>query len=129
MSKKANRQIEVSVEQAATPVCAGKPLIDIRTPLERNMGVPRGAIAMTAGEVLSKYSGAGENEMQEAYILCAEGVRSLTLVQQLRSRGLNGFFTVAGGFRAWTEAGLPTGSTQVLKQPGAARWWIFQHLS
>ena len=122
MSKKADRQIAVSVEEAAGLVCPVKPLIDIRTSLERKMGVPRGAIAMTADEVLSKYPSTGEKAEQVAYILCAEGVRSLTLVQQLRSRGLNGFFTVAGGFKAWTQAGLPTGYPRGLSAEQADRY-------
>jgi molybdopterin/thiamine biosynthesis adenylyltransferase/rhodanese-related sulfurtransferase len=122
MSKKAVRQIEVSVEEAARLVCPVKPLIDIRTPLEMKMGVPSGAIPMTADEVWSKYSSTGEKAAQGAYILCAVGVRSLTLVQRLRSRGLNGFFNVAGGFRAWTEAGLPTGYPRGLSAEQADRY-------
>jgi len=122
MRKKANRQFKVSVEEAARLSCPVKPLIDIRTPLERNRGVPSDAIAMTADEVLSKYSSSGEKAAQGAYILCAEGVRSSTLVQQLRSRGLTGFFNVAGGFQAWTEADLPTVYPQGLSAEQADRY-------
>lgn len=122
MSKETDRNIEVSVEEAARLFCAVKPLIDIRTALEMKMGVPAGATAMTADEVLSKYSGSGEKAGQGAYILCAVGVSSLTLVQQLRSRGLNGFYNVAGGFHAWTEAGLPTGYPRGLSAEQADRY-------
>ncbi len=122
MSDKTDSKIEVSVEDAARLSCPVKPLIDIRSPLEMKRGVPSGAVAMTADEVLSKYPGAGENTVQGAYVLCAEGVRSLTLVQQLRSRGLNDFFNVAGGFRAWTEAGLPTVYPQGLSAEQADRY-------
>ncbi len=122
MSKDTDRKIEVPVEEAARLACPVTPLIDIRTPLEMKMGVPRGAIAMTADEVLSKYSGSGEKAVQGAYILCAVGVSSLTLVKQLRSRGLNGFFNVAGGFQAWTKAGLPTGYPQGLSAEQADRY-------
>ena len=122
MSKKTNRQLKVSVEEVARLSCSVKPLIDIRTTREMKIGVPLGAIAMTADEVLSKYSSTGENAVQGAYILCAEGVRSLALVQQLRSRGLNDFFNVAGGFRAWTEAGLPTVYPQGLSAEQADRY-------
>ena len=122
MSKQTDRQIEVTVEEAARLACPVNPLIDIRTPLERKMGVPTGAIAMTADEVLSKYSGAGKKAGQGAYILCAVGVSSLTLVKQLRSQGLKGFFNVAGGFRAWTEAGLPTGYPRGLSAEQADRY-------
>ncbi len=122
MNEKADRKIEVSVAEAARLVCPSNPLIDIRTPREMKVGVPTGAIAMTADEVLSKYSGSGHPTGQGGYILCAAGVRSLVLVRQLRSRGLNGFFNVAGGFRAWTEAGLPTGYPQGLNAAQADRY-------
>jgi len=122
MSKKTDRQIEVTAPEAARLACSVTPLFDIRTPLEMNRGTPFGAVAMTGDEVLSKYSSAGENTVQGAYILCAEGVRSLALVQQLRSRGLNGFFNVAGGFQAWTEAGLPTVYPQGLSAEQADRY-------
>ncbi len=122
MSNETDWKIEVSVEEAARLACPAKPLIDIRTSLEMKMGVPRGATAMTADEVLSKYAGGSEQAGQGAYILCAVGVSSLTLVKQLRSRGLNGFFNVTGGFRAWTEAGLPTGFPQGLNAEQADRY-------
>jgi molybdopterin/thiamine biosynthesis adenylyltransferase/rhodanese-related sulfurtransferase len=122
MSNETDWKIEVSVEDAARLVCSVHPLIDIRTPLEMKMGVPRGAITMTAEEVLAKYAGGGEQAGQGAYILCAVGVSSLTLVKQLRSRGLNGFFNVTGGFRAWTEAGLPTGYPQGMSAEQADRY-------
>jgi molybdopterin/thiamine biosynthesis adenylyltransferase/rhodanese-related sulfurtransferase len=122
MSKGTDRKIEVSVVEAARLFCPVNPLIDIRTPLEMKMGVPSGAIAMTADEVLLKFSGSDESAAQGAYILCAVGVRSLTLVKQLRSRGLNGFFNVAGGFRAWTKAGLPTGYPRGLNAEQADRY-------
>ena len=122
MNSKANRQFEIPARQAAGLVCAVKPLIDIRTPLEMKVGVPSGAISMNADEVLSKYIGTGEKAEQGAYIICAAGVRSSALVQQLRSRGLDGFFSVAGGFKAWTEAGLPTGYPQGLSAEQADRY-------
>jgi len=122
VNKKADRKIEVTVEEAAGLACPVKPLIDIRTSREMNMGVPAGAIAMTADEVLLKYANSGEEEEQGGYILCARGVRSLTLVKQLQNRGLNGFFNVTGGFQAWVEAGLETGYPQGLSAAQADRY-------
>lgn len=122
MSKGTNGQIEVSAEEAARLAGPVKPLIDIRTVPEMKMGVPAGAVAMTADEVLSKYAGSGKNTEQGAYILCAGGVRSLALVRKLRSEGLHSFFNVAGGFRAWTEAGLPGGYPEGLNAEQADRY-------
>lgn len=122
MSRKTDPLVDVTVEEAARLACPLKPLIDIRTPLEMKMGVPRGAVAMTADDVLSNYTRSDDKEGQGAYILCAMGVRSLALVQQLRSLGLNGFFNVAGGFQAWTEAGLPVGYPAGLSAAQAERY-------
>jgi molybdopterin/thiamine biosynthesis adenylyltransferase/rhodanese-related sulfurtransferase len=122
MTEKADRAMEVSVEKSARLACPVTPLIDIRTPLEMHLGVPRGAIAMTADEVLSSFAADGGVKEQGAYILCAEGVRSLSLVKQLQGRGLEGFYSVAGGFQAWTNAGLPVGYPRGLNAAQADRY-------
>ena len=73
--------------------CPVKPLIDIRTAQEMKMGVPSGAIPMTADEVLSKYlRRSSEGPEQGAYILCAVGVRSLSLVRPTPEPGPGWFF-------------------------------------
>jgi len=107
VTKRKDGKYEVTVEEAAALICSGKPLIDIRTPREMNTGVPSGALAMTADEVLLRSSGTDDKAIPGAYILCAEGIRSRKLVQQLRRLGHSDFFNVTGGFRAWSEAGLP----------------------
>lgn len=122
MSKKKSRQYEVSVEDAANLFCPEKPLIDIRTSREMQTGVPSGAIAMSADEVLSSSSDTNENAIKGAYILCAVGVRSMALVQQLRNQGRGEFFNVTGGFRAWMEAELPSAYPQGLSAEQADRY-------
>ena len=114
--------MEVTVEESARLACPVKPLIDIRTPLEMQLGVPRGATAMTVDEVLHTFAADGGAKEQGAYILCAEGVRSLTLVKQLKGRGLEGFLSVKGGFQAWSEAGLPVGYPRGLSAEQANRY-------
>jgi len=122
MTKKPDSALEVTVDESARLACPVRPLIDIRTPLEMQLGVPRGAIAMTVDEVLATFSADGGAKEQGAYILCAEGVRSLTLVKQLKGQGLEGFLSVAGGFQAWTEAGLPVGYPRGLNAAQADRY-------
>jgi molybdopterin/thiamine biosynthesis adenylyltransferase len=56
------------------------------------------------------------------YILCAEGVRSRKLVEQLRAGGMDSYFSVAGGFSAWTQAGLPTDYPDGLDASQAERY-------
>ncbi len=122
MSKKEDSKCEVLAEDAARFVCPAKPLIDIRAPREEKTGAPSGAISMSADEVLSRYSSKDDKETRGAYIICAAGVRSLALVQELRRMGLNNFFSVSGGFMAWTEAGLPTEYPQGLSAEQADRY-------
>jgi len=102
--------------------CPVRPLIDIRSLLERQVGVPRGAISLSTEELLDKLQADGGQEEAGGYILCAEGVRSLTLVEQLADQGVNGFFSVAGGFQAWVNAGLPAGYPQGLNAAQADRY-------
>ena len=111
--------VELPVHEAAALVCPDRPLIDIRSALERQTGVPSGAISIDAEAFLR--SGPGEAPAS-GFILCAEGVRSRQLVEQLRERGIDTFFSVAGGFRAWTQAGLPTGYPQGLDAVQAERY-------
>ena len=98
--------IEVSVHEAAAAASPEMPLIDIRSSLQQRVGVPEGAVSMSAEDVLGRLQ---ERELQPwsgAYVLCAQGVRSRELVQQLSDLGISSAFSVAGGYRAWTEAGL-----------------------
>ncbi|MGH9275327.1 MAG: rhodanese-like domain-containing protein, partial [Acidimicrobiales bacterium] len=43
------------------------------------------------------------------YVICATGVRSAKAVQHYRAQGIDAV-NVAGGTRAWIDAGLPTDS-------------------
>ena len=102
--------------------CPLKPLFDIRTLPERQVGTPRGAINLSAEELQDEiYSDSGRKEAG-GYILCAEGVRSLALVKRLADLGINGFFSVTGGFKAWLDAGLPTGYPQGLNATQVDRY-------
>jgi molybdopterin/thiamine biosynthesis adenylyltransferase/rhodanese-related sulfurtransferase len=99
--------IETPVEEAGTGSCPDRPLIDIRTPAERQLGLLGGAISMSAEELLLRCRenrGAG---FEGGFVICAEGVRSRAAVLRLREEGFTGFSNVTGGFRAWVGAGLP----------------------
>jgi molybdopterin/thiamine biosynthesis adenylyltransferase/rhodanese-related sulfurtransferase len=94
-------------EEAARAVCPDRPLIDIRTTQERQLGVPGGASLMAADDLLDQCSREPRTASRGGFVICAEGVRSKSVVLQLRKLGYAGFSSVAGGVRAWAAAGLP----------------------
>ncbi|MBT8052715.1 MAG: molybdopterin-synthase adenylyltransferase MoeB [Xanthomonadales bacterium] len=108
MSKQRETDIEIPVRDAAKSACPSRPLIDIRTPEERQLGIPVGSIRMSAGEVLQCCRDDDRFAARGAFIFCSEGVRSKTTVLQLRRAGFTGFTSVTGGFNAWKSSGLPT---------------------
>lgn len=99
--------VEIQAEEAGALVCPQRPLIDIRTAEERQLGAPTGAQAMNPGELLDRCRNGAGLENPVGFIMCAEGVRSRETVLQLRKLGFEGFSSVAGGFRSWVDAGLP----------------------
>ena len=48
----------------------------------------------------------------ELIVVCQEGFASSLAASSLRQLGITGSGDLAGGFRAWHEAGLPTSTTQ-----------------
>lgn len=98
---------EISVTQASENACPEHPVIDIRKPHERASGTPVGALFIEAEQLLVKCIEDKRFARAGGAVLCAEGIRSLKLVDDLHRRGFNQFSSVAGGMLAWLAAGLP----------------------
>jgi sulfur-carrier protein adenylyltransferase/sulfurtransferase len=113
---------EVTVAEAHRTACAERPILDIRTTGERRAGGPAGAIELSENAVIEAcladpaFAGRGGD------ILCAEGVRSLALVERLRSMGYDRFRSVRGGMIAWLETGLPIDAGMALGDDQAERY-------
>ena len=99
--------VETVAREAAAMICADRPLIDIRSARERELGVPDGAVTMSLESLLEQCLDKGQQGFAAGYVICAEGVRSLKAVNRLRDSGLDRFSSVSGGFKAWRDAGLP----------------------
>lgn len=99
--------LEISASEACDKACPAQPLIDIRSDRERQAGVPAGAIPMTPDAVLEQAESSSTETDNHRYVICAEGVRSLDLVDRLHRMGHSAYRSVAGGFLAWQAAGLP----------------------
>lgn len=113
---------ETPAEEAGRQFCPTQPLFDIRTPEERQLGIPTGAVSISAADLVQQCR---ENEGfrdHGGYLICAEGVRSREAVVLLRSLGFHGFSSVAGGFRAWVSAQLPVGYPAGLNEKQVERY-------
>jgi molybdopterin-guanine dinucleotide biosynthesis protein A/rhodanese-related sulfurtransferase len=96
---------EIDIATLATLREQGVPLIDVREDHEYLDAHVPGARHIPLGEVADR---AGEVPMDgTVYVICAAGVRSARAVEHYRSLGLDAV-NVAGGTKAWIDAGLPT---------------------
>ena len=100
---------EVSIDELAEALEAGKPVYDVREKDEFVRGHVPGVRLLPMSEI--------EQRVQEIptegtiYFVCAVGARSGKVAEALRQQGLDAV-NVAGGTKAWMEAGrrLVTGS-------------------
>jgi molybdopterin/thiamine biosynthesis adenylyltransferase/rhodanese-related sulfurtransferase len=99
--------LETLPQQAQVLQCEDMPLLDIRSEQERLVGTARCAVACSSDEIVARARSRGANRLSGGYVMCAAGVRSRSLVARLREEGFDRFYSVAGGFNAWREQGLP----------------------
>ena len=121
MNEQHDLSVETPVEDAGNAFCLARPLIDIRTKEERQLGIPTGAISMSAEDLLQQCARNGAG-ITGGFVICAEGIRSKTAVLKLKEEGFDGFRSVSGGFRAWLNAGLPVGYPAGLNAGQADRY-------
>ena len=122
MAERVLKPEEAEPREACLEASDNRPLIDIRSARERLAGVPEGSVALDPEDLLSASAGSRNGSIQSGFILCAEGARSLELVRRLREQGRSGFSSVAGGFFAWRDAGLPVSNTTGLSDRDAQRY-------
>jgi rhodanese-related sulfurtransferase len=98
---------EVDVHQLATLREAGAAVLDVRNPDEwQSVRVP-GVQLIPLGELPEQVDAVPSSA--PLYVICAVGGRSAKAAEFLRSTGIDAV-NVAGGTRAWVEAGYPTES-------------------
>ena len=98
---------EVQPEEAARERESGVRIVDVREQSEWDAGhipgahlIPLGTVAEVATERLPKKD-------ERIVVHCAAGVRSAVATYQLQQLGFTNVASMAGGFNAWREAGLP----------------------
>ena len=112
---------EVSVQQLTTLMADHQTiLIDVREPdefqqgrVDRAVNYPRGVLEM---KIHQHPAVAAQCEPQLAltelagrpvYLICRSGARSALAALSLQQMGFSQVYSVAGGFQAWLDAGLP----------------------
>lgn len=95
----------IHVAELADQRAAGALLIDVRRDDELAAASIPGAVHIPLDEVVERIDEVPT--VDTVYVICASGGRSARAVEHFRSVGIDAV-NVAGGIRAWIEAGLPT---------------------
>ncbi len=100
---------EISPNDAVHEVgCGAATLIDVRSAEDWNAGHARGARHLERGEVELEIEEQIPNLDQRIICYCGGGSRSALVAESLQKMGYRNVRSMAGGFRAWQAAGLPS---------------------
>lgn len=98
---------EIDVAELADKRAAGAPVIDVRQIEEYDSAHVPGARLIPLPEIVERIDEVPTNGT--VYVICGSGPRSAKAVEHFRSLGIDAV-NVAGGTRAWIDAGLPVES-------------------
>ncbi len=103
-----SRVREVNVDEARRKLEAGKArLIDVREDTEWAAGRARGAEHMGRGVIERDIEQRVPDKSAELILYCGGGFRSALSADSLQKMGYTNVASMAGGWRAWQEAGAP----------------------
>jgi phage shock protein E len=83
-------------------------VLDVRTPEEVAEGVIPGAIVLDYKSADFKTSLDSLDKSKTYFVYCASGGRSGKTADLMKQENFNAVYSLAGGMKAWTEAGLET---------------------
>lgn len=107
----AKKIIQEIPEQEALQLLGQALVLDVREPQEYSAGKLPGAVNIPRGVLefqIGNHPQLGNAHDQPILVYCLSGGRSALAVESLKKLGFNGAVSLAGGFKAWSEAGLPT---------------------
>ena len=113
---------EVTVRDAFAAQQDGSVLVDVREPNEVAGGSPASAQRIVRGFLELEIEDQVPDLDQPLLVLCAGGARSLFASRDLQAMGYSDVSSVAGGFGAWRNAGLPVETPQVLSDEERERY-------
>jgi rhodanese-related sulfurtransferase len=99
---------EVSSSEAAREQAAGAVLIDVRESDEFAKEHAAGAVHLSKGIVEMRIEETVLDVTKPIICYCGGGVRSALAADNLQKMGYTNVASMAGGFKAWKSAGLPT---------------------
>lgn len=112
MVANAKQQIQEIDTAAAQGQLAGSLILDVREPAEFTAGHLPGAINIPRGLLEFKIDSHPDFQGQQQasiVVYCQTGGRSALATHALNQLGYNNAVSMAGGFKAWSEQGLPLG--------------------
>ncbi|MBA3645499.1 MAG: sulfurtransferase [Gemmatimonadaceae bacterium] len=98
---------EVSVADAQAKMKSGVPVFDVREDLEYSAGHAKGARHLGKGIIERDIEKTVPDKSAEMILYCGGGFRSALAADALQKMGYTNVWSMAGGWRAWNEAGAP----------------------
>lgn len=98
------RITEISAKDALALQGGNTVFLDVRDQQEVNLGKVPGAVHISRGTLETKVEGAITRDAQ-VVVYCASGNRSALVADTMQQMGYGNVRSLAGGFRAWAEAG------------------------
>ena len=105
-----SRVRETNVAEVKKRLDAGDKLtlVDVREDSEWAKGHIRGALHLGKGVIERDIENAVPDKSRELILYCGGGFRSALAADNLQKMGYKNVLSMDGGWRGWTEAGLPT---------------------
>ena len=100
---------EVSVEEALERMKQGAELIDVREDNEFGAAHAAGAKHMGRGIIERDVVQTFPDKDTELILYCGGGFRSALAADMLQKMGYTNVWSMAGGWKAWKDAGAPIG--------------------
>jgi rhodanese-related sulfurtransferase len=99
-----SRITEISAADALKADAGTTTFLDVRDQQEVNLGKIPGAVHISRGTLETKIEGAVPRDAN-VVVYCASGNRSALVADTMQQMGYANVRSLAGGFRAWAEAG------------------------
>ena len=98
---------EVSVAETRDRIDAGAILIDVREDREWQSGHAANAVHLGRGIIERDIVQTFPDRSKELILYCGGGYRSALAADNLQKMGYTNVFSMAGGWKAWNDAGSP----------------------
>lgn len=101
---------ETDIQRVKKELEAGEKflLVDVREESEWARGHMPGAIHLSKGIIERDVEQRIPNKLERIVLYCGGGFRSVLAAESLQKMGYTNAFSLAGGWRAWVEAGYPS---------------------